>query len=98
MVKLLKVKALDFWAFGGLRNFQAGVDTFRRSVFPPDAMKFFHLVDLSKVSVCGVLLEQKNTLYLLPRPCGLNAPEKEKRGKLRSLYTKTRRRRHRHLF
>jgi len=81
MVRLLKVKTLDFWAFGGLRNFQAGVETFRRSLFPPDVMKFFHLVDLNKVSVCGVLLEQNSTLYF-PVPADLTRPRKKKEGNL----------------
>ena len=82
MVELFEVKALDFWSFGGLKNFQAGVDTYRKPVFPPDIMKFFHIVDLNKVVPMAVLLKAKDEIYF-PVPADLLQPRKGEKGELK---------------
>jgi len=82
MVELFEVKALDFWSFGGLKNFQAGVDTYRKPVFPPDIMKFFHIVDLNKVVPIAVFLKKEDEIYL-PVPADLLQPRKGVKGNLK---------------
>ena len=82
MVELFEVKALDFWSFGGLKNFQAGVDTYRKPVFPPDIMKFFHIVDLNKLIPVAVFLKKEDEIYL-PVPADLLQPRKGEKGELK---------------
>jgi CRISPR type III-B/RAMP module-associated protein Cmr3 len=82
MLELYEIKPYDFWLFGGLRNFQAGSDTFREPIFPPDIMKFFHLVDLDNCVPAGVFLQKENELYL-PVPADLLQPRKGQAGVLK---------------
>ncbi len=86
-MKLIEIKATDFWLFGGLKNFQAGEDTYREVLFPPDVMKFFHLTDTTKCKPVGVFIKQrdekkgKEELYL-PVPADLLRPRKGENGPL----------------
>ncbi len=82
MVRLLEVTALDFWSFGGLQNFQAGIDTYRDVLFPPNIMRFFHLVNLKKTKVLGVLVKKDGKLYF-PVPADVVRPRKGKSGPLK---------------
>lgn len=82
MVDLVEVKTFDFWSFGGLKNFQAGVDTYREPVFPPDIMKFFHIVDLKEVSPVAVFLKKGAEIYFNV-PADLLQPRKGEKGKLK---------------
>ncbi len=86
-MKFVEVKTPDFWLFGGLKNFQAGEDTYREVLFPPDVMKFFHLTDVTKCKPVGVFIKQidknkqKEELYL-PAPADLLRPRKGEPGPL----------------
>ncbi|NPA14859.1 MAG: hypothetical protein GXN97_06715 [Aquificae bacterium] len=80
-MKLIEVKATDFWLFGGLKNFQAGEDTYREVLFPPDVIKFFHLTDITKCKPVGVFIKQEEELYL-PAPADLLRPRKGEPGPL----------------
>ncbi len=82
MLELYEIRPYDFWLFGGLRNFQAGSDTFREPIFPPDIMKFFHLVDLKKCIPVGIFLKKENELFF-PVPADLLQPRKGVKGSLK---------------
>ncbi len=82
MIELFEVKAFDFWSFGGLKNFQAGIDTYREPIFPPDIMKFFHLVDLKEVIPVAVFLKKEGEIYLNV-PADILQPRKGESGELK---------------
>ena len=82
MVELVEVKTFDFWTFGGLKNFQAGVDTYREPIFPPDIMKFFHLADLKEIFPVAVFLKKENEIYLSV-PADILQPRKGEKGELK---------------
>jgi CRISPR-associated protein Cmr3 len=89
MLTAIEVKTFDFWLFGGLRNFQAGSDTFREPRFPPDIMKFFHLTDLEEHQPVGVLLKRGRNIFF-PVPADILQPRKGERGNLKISHLKER--------
>jgi CRISPR-associated protein Cmr3 len=91
MLTAFEVKTLDYWLFGGLRNFQAGSDTFREPRFPPDIMKFFHLTDLEKLQPVAVLLKREGDIFF-PVPADILQPRKGERGNLKISHLKERER------
>jgi len=81
-IRLLEVKPIDSYVIGGLRNFQAGSDTYRETLPLPDIIKFFSLVDLNVFKVCGVFLKKENTIYF-PVPADFLRPRKGESGNLK---------------
>jgi len=79
---LLEVKPVDSYVIGGLRNFQAGTDTYRETLTLPDITKFFALLDLNDFKVCGVFLKSGNDIYF-PIPADFLRPRKGQRGNLK---------------
>ena len=81
-LELWEINTFDFWLFGSLKNFQAGIDTFRDPKFPPDIVKFFHLLDLEEAFPIGVFLKKENEIYF-PVPADILQPRKGEKGKLK---------------
>ena len=79
---LLELKPIDSYVIGGLKNFQAGVDTYRETLFLPDIMKFFALLDLDDFKVCGVFLQKDGDIYF-PVPGDFLRPRKGQKGNLK---------------
>ena len=79
---LLELNPIDNYVIGGLRNFQAGVDTYRETLFLPDIMKFFALLDLEDFKVCGVFLRKDGEIYF-PIPADFLRPRKGQSGSLK---------------
>jgi len=81
--KLYRIKALDFFSFGGLQNFAAGETSFRSGKFPPEVSRFFHLMDLEEAAVTAVLLMKNGKLYL-PVPADWSVPRKGEPGAVKT--------------
>jgi len=85
-IKLLELKPFDSYVLGGLRNFQAGTDTYRETQPLPDIMKFFHLTDITKVRFCGVFIKEITTEdenFYIPVPADILQPRKGQSGNLK---------------
>ncbi len=78
-VRLYEVIPYDAFAFGDLSNFQAGEESWRRTLEIPDVSRFFHLVDAKKTKICGVFISDKEKI-LLPVPGDVVAPRKGEEG------------------